>query len=310
VASKNPTPSHNIGVSEIALKEEGGGFSVPVVINDTLSLRFLIDSGAADVSIPADVVSTLVRTGTVSENDFIGTQTFSLADGSTVPSTEFRIKSLRVGTLTLHDVKASLASPRGPLLLGQTFLKRLSGWSIDNDKGVLIIGLGNAPGKNHSQFSNFNNSGNAENKPNESDAHDNLQSNTDPSGTLKEAALSRAMQFFATSSNIRPDNIDSLREFYAPELKYYGSFKNKDYVISEKSKFILRWPKRSYIPRESDSQVMCNSQNYCTVSGLVDWQTENEIEHRSSSGTASFWLTFRGDMITSENSKVVSRSAQ
>jgi len=46
----------------IPLKVEGGTLLVPVLINDRITLDFTVDSGAADVSIPADVVSTLNRT--------------------------------------------------------------------------------------------------------------------------------------------------------------------------------------------------------------------------------------------------------
>jgi Aspartyl protease len=42
---------------------QGGTFVIPVLINGQITLNFTIDSGAADVSIPADVVSTLIRTG-------------------------------------------------------------------------------------------------------------------------------------------------------------------------------------------------------------------------------------------------------
>ena len=38
---------------------EGGTFVVPVRINDQITLKFVIDSGASDVSVPADVVMTL-----------------------------------------------------------------------------------------------------------------------------------------------------------------------------------------------------------------------------------------------------------
>ena len=65
---------------------DGGTFAVPVTINNQLTLKFVIDSGASDVSIPTDVVSTLVRTGTIADTDFLGSQTYKLADGSTVPS--------------------------------------------------------------------------------------------------------------------------------------------------------------------------------------------------------------------------------
>jgi predicted aspartyl protease len=50
----------------VRLKMDGGTFVVPVQINGTMTLDFVIDSGAADVSVPADVVSTLIRAGSKS----------------------------------------------------------------------------------------------------------------------------------------------------------------------------------------------------------------------------------------------------
>jgi clan AA aspartic protease (TIGR02281 family) len=125
--------------TEVPLEQEGGTFVVPARINDAIELKFTIDSGASDVVIPADVASTLVRTGTITQEDFIGSQTFTLADGSTVPSTEFRIRKLKVGTLELQNVTASLANPNSPLLLGQSFLTRMTAWSIDNQRHVLSL---------------------------------------------------------------------------------------------------------------------------------------------------------------------------
>jgi len=113
---------------------------VPALINDKIPLDFVIDSGASDVTVPADVVSTLMRTGTLVSADFTGTQIYVLADGSHVPSQTFRIRSLRVGDLVLNNVAASVASANGSLLLGQSFLGRFKSWSIDNDKKVLVLG--------------------------------------------------------------------------------------------------------------------------------------------------------------------------
>jgi clan AA aspartic protease (TIGR02281 family) len=123
----------------IALKQEGGTFVVPVLINDKITLNFTVDSGAADVSIPADVFSTLIRAGTVAKNDLMDTRVYQLADGSQRQSQRFRIRSLRVGSLELRDVVASVAPPAGILLLGQSFLARLGSWSIDNQHQVLVI---------------------------------------------------------------------------------------------------------------------------------------------------------------------------
>jgi clan AA aspartic protease (TIGR02281 family) len=121
------------------LKKAGGTFVVPVQINGAITLDFTVDSGASDVTVPADVFSTLVRTGTIRRSDLIGEQTYGLADGTEVKSMTFFIRSLKVGSTVVQNVRASVASSKGPLLLGQSFLERFKSWSIDNTKHVLLL---------------------------------------------------------------------------------------------------------------------------------------------------------------------------
>jgi predicted aspartyl protease len=125
--------------AEIPLEPESGTFLVPVTINGALILKFTIDSGASDVSIPADVVSTLIRAGTISSGDFLGSETYKLADGSALPSERFVIRSLKVGNKLIENVVGSVAPMQGGLLLGQSFLGRFNKWSIDNKRNVLIL---------------------------------------------------------------------------------------------------------------------------------------------------------------------------
>jgi clan AA aspartic protease (TIGR02281 family) len=127
--SKTDRLPSGIGVS---LKRAGGTFVVPVQINGAITLDFTVDSGAADVSVPADVFSTLARTGTISNSDITGEQTYVLADGSTDKSVTFTIRSLRVGNRVVENVRGSVAPYQGSRLLGQSFLERFKSWSIDN----------------------------------------------------------------------------------------------------------------------------------------------------------------------------------
>ena len=138
-SSSSPSSPSSSGATLIPVKAQGGTYVVPVLINKTITLNFVIDSGAADVSIPADVVLTLVRSGTLQRSDFIGTQTYRLADGSTVPSTTFRIRSLTLNNLVIENVKGSVANVKGDLLLGQSFLSRFKSWSIDNARQALVL---------------------------------------------------------------------------------------------------------------------------------------------------------------------------
>jgi clan AA aspartic protease (TIGR02281 family) len=123
----------------LALKEQDGTFVIPVLINGQITLNFTIDSGASDVSIPADVVSTLIRMGAIQQSDFVGQKTYRLADGSTVPSPTFLIRSLKVGSHLLENVTGTIPSAQADLLLGQSFLRRFNSWSIDNKRQVLLL---------------------------------------------------------------------------------------------------------------------------------------------------------------------------
>lgn len=125
--------------SAIPMKREGGTYVVPVLINNAITLDFTVDSGASDVSIPTDVVTTLMRAGTILDTDFIREQVYVLADGSKVKSHTFRIRSLKVGDRILENVTGSVASTKGSLLLGQSFLGRFKSWSIDNSRHVLLL---------------------------------------------------------------------------------------------------------------------------------------------------------------------------
>ena len=123
----------------VPLEKLGGTYVVSVLINGAITLKFTVDSGAADVTIPADVFLTLIRTGTIADSDFLGSQTYVLADGSKMPSQKFRIRSLKIGDVLVENITGSIAPVQGSLLLGQSFLGRLKSWSMDNTKHVLII---------------------------------------------------------------------------------------------------------------------------------------------------------------------------
>ncbi|MBL6937121.1 MAG: TonB family protein [Alphaproteobacteria bacterium] len=124
---------------DVPLHPTGGVYALPVRINDTITMDFLVDSGASVVTIPADVASTLMRTGALSQQDLQGEQQYRLADGSAHRSPVVMIHKLQIGNFVISNVAAAIAPPDGALLLGQSFLARLHRWSIDNSKHAFTI---------------------------------------------------------------------------------------------------------------------------------------------------------------------------
>jgi predicted aspartyl protease len=133
VTRQNPGPSH------VQLQRRRGILVAPVLVNDRVTLDFIVDSGAADVSLPAGVMQALIRAGTISEADFLGTETFQFGDGKSMSSKTYRIRSLKVGDKVVENVTASVAPTDSSLLLGQTFLSRFKSWSIDNRRQLLVL---------------------------------------------------------------------------------------------------------------------------------------------------------------------------
>ena len=124
----------------IKLKNENGVYKIPVKVNNSLTLDFVLDLGASDVSISPDVFSVLLKTGSIDPSDIIGKQSYKLADGSIVEHTVINLKSLTIGGIKLDNIKASVSdSNNSPLLLGQSALKKLGTYSIDNKKNELTI---------------------------------------------------------------------------------------------------------------------------------------------------------------------------
>lgn len=84
--SVTPTDGDNSSIKpnskKIKLTKIGGVYEVPVKLNGVLNINFIFDSGASEVSITPDVALTLLRTGTIRENDWLPGRYYQLADGS------------------------------------------------------------------------------------------------------------------------------------------------------------------------------------------------------------------------------------
>jgi predicted aspartyl protease len=124
---------------EIPLRRQGNTYTLPVLVNGIIPIPFVLDTGAGDVLLPADVVFTLLRTGTLQSTDFISYRPYILADGRELPSAQFKIQELQVGQHTARNVIAGVGRLGSDALLGQSFLSRFGSATIDYNRGVLVL---------------------------------------------------------------------------------------------------------------------------------------------------------------------------
>ena len=126
--------------NQIPVKSSGGVYTLPVELNEVLKIDFIFDSGASDVSITPDVALTLIKAGTIKEQDWLQGAVYRFADGSTAKSKRFKLRSLKIGDRIIKNVSCSISnSIDAPMLLGQSVMKQFGKYTFDNKKQVLII---------------------------------------------------------------------------------------------------------------------------------------------------------------------------
>lgn len=122
------------------LKKGSDLFEVEATLNGSVKVKFILDSGASQVTISSDVLASLITSETIKEDDFIGQHTFLLADGSQVKSDVFNLSSITIGGIKLTDIKTSVSETKdAPSLLGQNVLKKLGNYTIDYARNQLVI---------------------------------------------------------------------------------------------------------------------------------------------------------------------------
>ena len=137
----------------IPLRQRGGVYEVMATLNSELKVYFIVDTGAADVTISESVAKLLAQNESLTKSDIKGDAQYQIADGNNATGKIVNIKSIDIGGHKIYNVRAVvMKGEKVPLLLGQSALKQLGVWSIN--------------AKNNRLDFNKTNSSNIENKSN------------------------------------------------------------------------------------------------------------------------------------------------
>jgi clan AA aspartic protease (TIGR02281 family) len=137
--SEKAQRDHARARASAAFQRAGGVFVLSAQLNGGTQAYFVVDSGAATVQIPEETAEEMKRAGTLVDADFVGQRRFVVADGRGMQQRVFRLKSLQIGGRTMENVVATIGAPRTRALLGQSYLRRLSWWKIDNVRNAIEL---------------------------------------------------------------------------------------------------------------------------------------------------------------------------
>ena len=126
------------GETVIYMKKKGGVYTIPCKVNG-VSLKFIFDTGASDVSLSMTEAMFMFKNGALKESDFRGTQNYITASGEIVENSKVNLKEVEVGGLILRNIEASVSSEMSaPLLLGQSVIQKLGKIQIDGNKLTIL----------------------------------------------------------------------------------------------------------------------------------------------------------------------------
>ncbi len=122
----------------VAVSKTDHGMTVKAVLNGEVTCLLAVDTGAAVVVITKSLADRLE----INPNDSQEDVQFTLADGSIIKSKVVKIKSVRVGNSTIHDVAAAVTdkAPGAGVdgLLGMSFLSNFN-IKMDVANGQLVL---------------------------------------------------------------------------------------------------------------------------------------------------------------------------
>lgn len=131
--------------------EKSGIYTIPCEVNG-LKLSFVFDTGASAVHISLIEAAFMLKNGYITEEDFLGTGNYVMADGSIAENALINLKSIKIGNTTIKNVTACVSSNiNASLLLGQSAIQKLGKYAVDGNYLILYNGTGVSKSKNSTQ---------------------------------------------------------------------------------------------------------------------------------------------------------------
>jgi len=117
---------------------EKGVYTLPCEVNG-LKLKFILDTGASNVSISLSEVVFMLKNGYLESKDIIKSTSSMVADGSIIENTQIILRNIKIGDLNLTNVRAVVVhNASAPLLLGQSAIRQLGTIQLEGNELVIL----------------------------------------------------------------------------------------------------------------------------------------------------------------------------
>lgn len=123
--------------NSIRMTRKNGVYTIPVKINNH-EMEFILDTGASDILLSSIEAIFLIKQGSLTEEDILGQEAYSMANGTIEVGTVVNLRQVQIGTKTIYNVRATVVDNiTAPLLCGQSALARFGKITINYEAGIL-----------------------------------------------------------------------------------------------------------------------------------------------------------------------------
>lgn len=150
---KTGAPTENVKTSnstsfEVDFKNtDSNTKNIHIKLNDANGYDALFDTGCSGMMISSLELIDLIKSGTLTENDYVGQSTVTLADGSQVKHPIYNIRSISLTdktgvTHTLNDILATVEkNPEANMIIGNSVIDNFAKnhYTVDLKNNVIIF---------------------------------------------------------------------------------------------------------------------------------------------------------------------------
>jgi clan AA aspartic protease (TIGR02281 family) len=122
----------------ISLTRAGNLFTIVGVVN-LQPIEFIFDSGASDCSLNESTFSRVYNKFDTSSFRKLPDGLYKMADGSIKSQSRYLLRGIMINNQLVQDIRITVSPDGSPNLLGNSFLKHFSSWSLDQKNLILTL---------------------------------------------------------------------------------------------------------------------------------------------------------------------------
>ncbi len=105
----------------------------------SMIFMWLLDTGASDLLINAEMEETLKQENILTEANYLGIGEYEMANGTIDTCRKYKINNVRLGKFYVDNITVAVSDKGKRIIAGKSLLNKFSTWILNNETSILIL---------------------------------------------------------------------------------------------------------------------------------------------------------------------------